>query len=184
MAVPHRRHRTSLESVIVPEPQHLTAEEHGKAIELFNTIIHYFEPLQESTKEYKPITLVRLTKEEISVKDEFLLLFFTFIERDRFGISEDEQKKICLAETVSNMQNFQRWTNEERHALGHSLVKFAMYLIDNFFLPRMSLHAYLHNGILTLPSQSIGHKDSSTYASICFSTYVVRTSYWHPATCL
>ncbi|BCR99988.1 HNH endonuclease signature motif containing protein [Aspergillus luchuensis] len=139
MAVPHRRHRTSLESVIVPEPQHLTAEEHGKAIELFNTIIHYFEPLQESTKEYKPITLVRLTKEEISVKDEFLLLFFTFIERDRFGISEDEQKKICLAETVSNMQNFQRWTNEERHALGHSLVKFAMYLIDNFFLPLKAL---------------------------------------------
>ncbi|KAE8151446.1 hypothetical protein BDV25DRAFT_138866 [Aspergillus avenaceus] len=135
MAVPHRRHRTPLESVIVPEPQHLTAEEHGKATELFNTIIHYFEPLQESTKEYNPITLVRLTKEEISVKDEFLLLFFTFIECDRLGISEDEQKEICLAETLSNMQNFQSWTNEERHALDHSLVKFAMYLIDNFFLP-------------------------------------------------
>ncbi|KKK23942.1 hypothetical protein P175DRAFT_0438077 [Aspergillus ochraceoroseus IBT 24754] len=139
MAVPHHRHCLSLEGVIVPEPQYLTPEEHDKATELFNMIIDYFEPLQKSSKKYKPITLIRLTMEGISVEDEFLIFFFTFIEHNRLGVTEDTE--ICLAETLSSVQSFQGWTDEERHALDDSLVKFAMYLIENFFLPLKALAA-------------------------------------------
>ncbi|KAL4801877.1 hypothetical protein BDV18DRAFT_147716 [Aspergillus unguis] len=136
MAVPIHQHRSSLEGVIFPAPQRLMPEEHDKARKLFDRIITHFEPLQAPGNDYKPITLIRLTKEEVIAEDQFLILSFTFIEHDRLRLMETE---INLSETLSNLHSFQQWTVEERHALNQSLVKFARYLIDNFFLPRMSL---------------------------------------------
>ena len=75
--------------------------------------------------------------EEVFVKDEFLTLFFTHIEHDRLGIAED--KAISLSESLSGLVGFQGWTAEEQYTLDQSLVRFARYLIDNFFLPRMFL---------------------------------------------
>ncbi|KAL4958634.1 uncharacterized protein BDV14DRAFT_37361 [Aspergillus stella-maris] len=139
MAAPIHRHRSSLEGVIFPAPQRLTPEEHDKATRLFDRIIDHFEPLQASGNDYKPITLLRLTKDGVLIEDEFLILSFTFIEHDRLGLTEE--KEIGLAETLSNLHSFQKWTAEKRHALDQSLVKFARYLMDNFFLPLKSLAA-------------------------------------------
>ncbi|KAL2812157.1 hypothetical protein BJX63DRAFT_260143 [Aspergillus granulosus] len=124
-----------MEGVIFPAPQQLGSEEHNKATNLFDRIMDQFEPLQVSDTNYKPITLLRLTKEGVSVKDDFLVFFFTFIEHDRGA----EEKEISLAEILSNLHNFQGWTPEEGHALEQSLVKLARFLVDNFFLPRMLL---------------------------------------------
>ncbi|KAL2810364.1 hypothetical protein BJX63DRAFT_317913 [Aspergillus granulosus] len=132
---PIDRHRSSIEGVIFPKPQQLVSEQHNKATNLFNRIIDQFEPLQVSDN-YKPITLLRLTKEGVSAKDDFLVFFFTFIEHDRLGVAEE--KDISLAEILSNLHNFQGWTPEEGPALEQSLVKFARFLVDNFFLPLKS----------------------------------------------
>ncbi|KKK25084.1 hypothetical protein ARAM_007072 [Aspergillus rambellii] len=126
MAVPLHQHHSSLEGVIFPTP-----EEHDEATNLFNRLIEHFEPLQASNNDYKPITLLRLTKGGVSAEDEFLELFFTFIECDRLGVTEPR-----LAETLATLHNFEGWTSEEQHGLSQSLVEFSSFLMDNFFLPR------------------------------------------------
>ncbi|QQK42134.1 polyketide synthase dehydratase-domain-containing protein [Penicillium digitatum] len=136
MAVPHHRHRTSLEGVIFPPPRRLSPEEHDEATKLFNSLIEHFEPLQASNKGYKPLTLLRLTKGGVSVGDEFLELFFTFIQCDRLGVPET-----TLAETLASLRSFQGWTSEEQHELSQSLVEFSYFLMDNFYLPLKSLAA-------------------------------------------
>ncbi|KAB8232906.1 HNH endonuclease signature motif containing protein [Aspergillus alliaceus] len=60
-------------------------EDYDKATKLFNSIIDHYEPLQAPDNEYKPIPLLRNTKEGVSVKDDCLALFFTFIEANRLG---------------------------------------------------------------------------------------------------
>ena len=134
MTSPHLRHRSSLEGVIFPFPQCLPPQEHDEATELFNKLIQHFEPLEKSYEDYKPITLVRLMKEEVLAEDEFLIFFFTLIERDRPGVTD-----FSLADTLARLDGFDRWTPEKRHVLFQSLVNFTSYLIDNFFLPRTSL---------------------------------------------
>ncbi|KAL5335920.1 hypothetical protein BJX70DRAFT_304963 [Aspergillus crustosus] len=139
MAAPIHRHGSSLEGVIFPASQRLAPEEHEKATKLIDRIINHFEPLQAPGNDYKPITLLRLTREGVHVEDGFLVLSFTFIEHDRLGLTEEEE--IGLAEALSNLHSFQEWTVENQHALDQSLVKFARFLIDSFFLPLKSLAA-------------------------------------------
>ncbi|RAL06606.1 uncharacterized protein BO97DRAFT_23118 [Aspergillus homomorphus CBS 101889] len=151
MAVPHHRHRTSLEGVIFPPPRRLSPEEHNKATSLFSSLVEHFEPLQASNKGYKPLTLLRLTKGGVSAEDEFLELFFTFIEYNQLGVSET-----TLIETLATLHSFQGWTSEEQHGLSQSLIQFSSFLMDNFFLPH-----------------------SSAYAGISFSSRFDRSSYRH-----
>ncbi|KAH8430179.1 HNH endonuclease signature motif containing protein [Aspergillus melleus] len=136
MAAPLKRHRTSLEGVIFPPSQRLAQEEHDEATKLFDRLMDNFEPSQASNNDYKPITLLRLTKGGVNAKDEFLILFFSFIEHERLGVT-----RTSLAETLIGLQGFQGWTSEERNVLYRSLVNFAGYLMDNFFLPLKTLAA-------------------------------------------
>ena len=80
-------------------------------------------------------------KEEISDKDSFLKLFFPFIEHYLDGVSSDEEPSIT--HILSCLDSFTTWTTSDKSALGESLVMFANFLIDNFFLPCMLLYAYL-----------------------------------------
>ncbi|KAH1479494.1 hypothetical protein KXX06_005340, partial [Aspergillus fumigatus] len=84
MERPHRlhRHRSSLEGVIVPSSQPLKVEERGLAIQVFDDIILHFEPCQATDIGYKPVTLIKHMKNEVSEKDEFLVLFFSFIQQE------------------------------------------------------------------------------------------------------
>ncbi|KAI2838196.1 hypothetical protein CBS147321_10996 [Aspergillus niger] len=135
-AIPLRRHRSSLEGVIYPAPQRLAPEKHVEAIKVFDRLIQHFEPLQASNKDYKPMTLLRLMKEEVSSEDEFLVLFFNHIEHGELEVTE-----ASLSKTLARLHSFQEWTSEERDALNQSLANFASYLVDNFFLPLKSLAA-------------------------------------------
>ncbi|KAH2587420.1 hypothetical protein KXW93_007663, partial [Aspergillus fumigatus] len=76
MERPHRphRHRSSLEGVIVPSSQPLNR--------VFDKIILHLEPCQASDIGYEPVTLIKLMNKEVFEKDEFLDLFFTFIQQE------------------------------------------------------------------------------------------------------
>jgi hypothetical protein len=75
------QHHSSLEGVIVPLSQPLKVEERGHMIQLFDKIILHFEPCQATNISYEPVTLIKLMKNKVSEKDEFLDLFFTFIQQ-------------------------------------------------------------------------------------------------------
>ncbi|KAL4931876.1 uncharacterized protein BDV17DRAFT_227681 [Aspergillus undulatus] len=115
-----RRHRSSLEGVIVPSSQPLPPEERDLAIRIFDEITLHFERSQETDSGYKPITLIRLMKHEVSETDEFLSFFFSFTGQD---LLDEEDGGI------------------EQGTLSESLVTFAKYLMDNFFLPLKALAA-------------------------------------------
>ncbi|KAH1447010.1 hypothetical protein KXW65_003720 [Aspergillus fumigatus] len=137
MERPHRlhRHRSSLEGVIVPSSQPLKVEERGLAIQVFDDIILHFEPCQATDIGYKPVTLIRLMKNEVSEKDEFLVLFFSFIQQELLG----EREGTGLEQILSHLARFSVWQAEETNALRGCLVNFAKYLVDNFFLPLKAL---------------------------------------------
>ena len=58
--------------------QPLPPEERDLAIRIFDEITLHFERSQETDSGYKPISLIRLMKHEVSEKDEFLSFFFSF----------------------------------------------------------------------------------------------------------
>jgi hypothetical protein len=125
------RHRSSLEGVIVPSSQPLKVEERGLAIQVFDKIILHFEPCQATDIGYEPVTLIKLMKNEVSEKDEFLDLFFAFIQQELLG----EREGTGLEQILSHLDRFCVWSAEETNALRDCLVVFAKYLVDNFFLP-------------------------------------------------
>lgn len=81
MERPHRLHRhcSSLEGVIVSSSQPLVVQERGLAIRVFDEIIRHFEPCQAINIGYNPVTLIKPMKNEVSEKDKFLGLVFSFI---------------------------------------------------------------------------------------------------------
>lgn len=186
MAAPLHRHRSSLEGIIVPRHQPLKPEDYNKANILFDSITTQFEPSQATDKAYKPITLIRLVKEEVADKDDFLDLFFSFVKHDLYGDSEGrerrERRELNFAQILLSLEDFAVWTADKKNTLGESVTTFARYLMDNFFLPRTLLNTYLKCIILTLFSQSTGCKDSSTHAGIPFSCSTIRTGYWYSTT--
>ncbi|PYH31387.1 uncharacterized protein BO87DRAFT_124860 [Aspergillus neoniger CBS 115656] len=129
--------------VIVPAPQPLKPEDRDAALRLFDSIIEQYEPSQATEKGLKPVSLIRLMKEKISDKDSFFKLFFPFIERHLDGVSNDTEPSI--AHILARLDSFSTWTTSGRSALGESLVIFANFLIDNFFLPYMLLYTCLKN---------------------------------------
>lgn len=128
------RHRSSLEGVIVPSPQPLKVEERSLAIQVFDNIMLHFEPCQATNISYKPVTLIKLMKNKVSEKDEFLDLFFTFIQQELLS----EREGTGLEQILSHLNRFCIWSAEETNALHDCLVAFAKYFIDNF-LPLESL---------------------------------------------
>ncbi|KAL6232028.1 hypothetical protein BDW75DRAFT_28534 [Aspergillus navahoensis] len=70
-------------------------------------------------------------KNEVSEKDEFLDLFFSFIQQELLG----EREGTGLEKILSHLARFCVWSAEETNALRDCLVIFAKYLVDNFFLP-------------------------------------------------
>lgn len=122
MERPHRphRHRSSLEGVIVPSSQPLNR--------VFDKIILHLEPCQASDIGYEPVTLIKLMNNEVFEKDEFLDLFFTFIQQELLG----ETEGTGLEQILSHIDRFCVWSAEETNALRDCLVVFAKYLVDNF----------------------------------------------------
>ncbi|RAL03626.1 uncharacterized protein BO80DRAFT_289179 [Aspergillus ibericus CBS 121593] len=133
-----RRHRSSLEGVIVPSSQPLPPEERDLAIRIFEEITLHFERYQATNSGYKPITLIRLMKHEVSETDEFLSFFFSFTGQD---LLDEEDGGIGLDQILSHLAGFSNWSAEEKDALSESFVTFAKYLVDNFFLPLKALAA-------------------------------------------
>lgn len=150
MAAPHRRHRMSLEGVIVPLPQPLTREDHDAAMSLFDSLVKQFEHSDPIGKGLKPVTLVRLVKDEVSDKDSFLRFFFCFIEEHLDGTSKSND--FNLAQSLSRLGSFATWTTEGTDALHNGLVKFAKTLMDNCFLPCMLRCTYLKTRDADMPS--------------------------------
>lgn len=128
---PRNRHRSSLEGVIVPSSQPLKPEDRDLAIRIFAEIIVHFEPLQVADSGYKPVTLIKHMENEVSEKDEFLILFFSYIRQD---LLLEEQSDID--QILSHLSDHSGWSAEEENVLTGSLLMFAKYLVDNFFLPR------------------------------------------------
>jgi hypothetical protein len=137
----------------------LKVEERGLAIRVFDEIIRHFEPCQATDIGYKPVTLIRLMKNEVSEKDEFLDLFFSFIQQDLLG----EREGTGLEQILSYLARFDVLSAEEINALRDCLVIFAKYLVDNFFLPRKFPGAAPDASDLCFPSKSVGSKNPPTH---------------------
>ncbi|KAE8150581.1 hypothetical protein BDV25DRAFT_108046 [Aspergillus avenaceus] len=71
---------------------------------------------------------------EVSEKDEFLNLFFSYIRQD---LLLEEQSG--LDQILSHLSGHSGWSAEEENVLSGSLLMFAKYLVDNFFLPLKAL---------------------------------------------
>lgn len=155
---PHpRRHRSSLEGIIVPSSQPLNPGERDLAIRLFNEIVGHFESSQGKDSGYKPVTLIRLMKNEVSEKDEFLNLFYSFLRQELL-----EQKEARLEQILSHLARFSHWPARDFDALRDSIGRFAKYLVDNFFLPR-KVPGYIESKTLTTLSQSVSSEDTSIH---------------------
>lgn len=147
------RHRSSLEGVIVPSLQPLKVEERSLAIQVFDNIMLHFEPCQATNISYKPVTLIKLMKNKVSEKDEFLDLFFTFIQQELLS----EREGTGLEQILSHLNRFCIWSAEETNALHDCLVAFAKYFIDNF-LPCKFPGATLDISHLLFPVESLAVK--------------------------
>ncbi|KUL83109.1 hypothetical protein ZTR_11023 [Talaromyces verruculosus] len=91
-------------------------------------------PLQENLEsKYKAITLIRVTKDEVSETEEFLKLFFSFLQRIILNIDEDCDD---IGQILSHLDDIPGLSTEERHILSKGLADFSASLIDSFFLPR------------------------------------------------
>ncbi|PWY81598.1 hypothetical protein BO94DRAFT_443735, partial [Aspergillus sclerotioniger CBS 115572] len=127
-----RRHCSSVEGVIIPSS--LKPDERDLAIRVFEDIIVHFEPLQAADSGYKPVTLINLMKCEVSEKDEFLNLFFSFIQQDLL-----QEKHVGIDKILSHLSGQFDWSAEKKNTLSNSLITFAKFLVDNFFLPLKAL---------------------------------------------
>jgi hypothetical protein len=109
----------------------LKVEERGLAIRVFDEIILHFELCQATDTGYRPVTLIRLMKDEVSEKDEFLDLFFSFVQQDLLG----ERGGTGLEQSYPTLPDFVSGQLKTQNVLGDCLVDFAKYLVDNFHLP-------------------------------------------------
>lgn len=119
------RHQSSLEGIINFSPTApLDAKVRAQAKRKFLTIVNLFEAAGAADKhdQYDRAKLVRLTYEYAcseESRDVFLKAFF-----DAIGFPID-------GENVD-------FDSDEQETLGLALFRFADYLFDNFFLPRMA----------------------------------------------
>lgn len=135
MTFPHNQRQMFLEGVRPLRP------DRDAALRLFDSIIQHFEPSQTIKNSFIPVTLIRLTKEEVLDKDSFINLFFPLIEHYLDGTPLDT--KPSLHRILPRLDGFITWTTENQRALGESLAMFARFLIDDFFLPCRLLYTSL-----------------------------------------
>lgn len=120
--------------MVAPQTQHLKPEERDSANRIFDDIVREYEPIQEKLEsKYKPITLIRVTKDEVSQTDEFLMLFFRFLQRMILNIDEEDCEDI--GRIVSHLDDIRSLSAKQKSALGRGLADFCASLIDSFFLP-------------------------------------------------
>ena len=132
---PRLRHRSSLEGVIVPPSETLNPQEHQLVEQMFDEIIQSFKLSLSTIDTYDPLTIIQLMKAEVCEKDEFLKLFFSFIQQELLGQQDNET--VDVNPILSHLASLPTWSSGERCTLGRSIDAFAKYLIDTFFLPRM-----------------------------------------------
>ena len=129
------RHCSSLEGVIVPPSETLNPQEHQLVGQMFDEIIQSFKLSRSTIDTYDPLTIIQLMKAEVCEKDEFLKLFFSFIQQELLGQQDNET--VDVNPILSHLASLPTWSSGERCTLGRSIDAFAKYLIDTFFLPRM-----------------------------------------------
>lgn len=126
MALPHNQRQMFLKEVQSSNPDR-------DALGLFDHIIQYFELSQATENVFKPVTLIRLMKEEVSDKEVFVNLFFPLIENHPNGTPLD--KEPTLLRILDRLNSFATWATEDQSVLDEGLAVFARFLIDNCFLP-------------------------------------------------
>lgn len=120
--------------MVAPQTQHLKPAERDPAYRIFDDVIREYEPIQEKLEsKYKPITLIRVMKDEVSETDEFLSLLFTFLQRVILNIDEDHDD---IGQILSHLDDIPSLSTEERFILSKGLAVFSASLIDSSFLPR------------------------------------------------
>lgn len=123
MAVPHHRHQASLESIFrVSSSPPLEASQHEQAHGRFKEILDHYEGTVPPNRQYKRPELLRLTYNYASggkSKDNVLRAFFNAI-----SLSIDENTSVDFSD------------KETEQRISNKLIRFADFLIENFFLPR------------------------------------------------
>jgi hypothetical protein len=122
---PLHRHQSSLEGILDFSSQPpLDPIRHEAAARLFNKLIDCFDTLPADNDDYSRVILVRLTYEYARTdesKGNFLRAFF-----DSAGIP--------IVNTF-NGEEVDLADEDQRAALHNSILNFADYLFENFFLP-------------------------------------------------
>ncbi|KAE8356841.1 hypothetical protein BDV28DRAFT_126299 [Aspergillus coremiiformis] len=126
-----------LQGDIPPALPPVKPEDNGAAPRLFDSIISHFEPLQTTKNGFKPVTLIRLLKEEVSDTDGFLQLFFPFIEH----YLDNDSNETDLARILPRLHSMAPWSTKDNHGIGACLIEFANFLMNNFFIPLKALAA-------------------------------------------
>ncbi|KNG84874.1 hypothetical protein ANOM_006867 [Aspergillus nomiae NRRL 13137] len=80
----------------------LKPKELNLAIETFNKIIVHFDASQTNDSGYKPATLIDLMRNEVFEKDDFLGLFFAYIQQGLL----DESRGTDLDPILSHLAGF------------------------------------------------------------------------------
>ena len=136
MASPLHRHQSSLQGFLdFSSPTILEPHQLSRAVEIFNSLVSRYEPLQADHRRYGYITLLRTVHEFVVSKDNFLKHLFLFIGRDlRQGQDVSEPD---FAKALSRFSDLNSWEGKQSVELQQTLAAFSDYLVDNFFLPRI-----------------------------------------------
>lgn len=133
MAVPHGRHRSSLEGFIdfsAPEP--LDPKVQADATRLLLQLLDHFEPSQE-TDQYKRFTLLRAIHDHTPSKDTFLTHLFLKLGQENMESQGETDPN--LSRVLSYMMKFESMTTTEKDKIGHTMSDFAELIFEHFLLP-------------------------------------------------
>ena len=126
-ATPHHRHQSSLEGIIdFSKRSPLTAEQYRRARRRFDQLISHFDAADgapSSSEGYDRVKLVRLTYEYARSEESQGNFLRAFFESANIPIDGDDDVDLSAA--------------DRRDELRGSLINFADYLFENFFLPCM-----------------------------------------------
>lgn len=153
-SAPHHRHQSSLETVInFSLGLALGANQRAQAKKRFNHIINHFQARDNDNGPYKRSVLVRLTYEYACSEESQDIFLQAFFQTITLSIDEDIQI------------DFNNKDIEEE--VYSTLLGFADYLLDNFFLPcKARVLPLLVYANIYAPSKSFYQKDSPALSRI------------------
>ena len=135
----HHRHRDSLEEVLVfPKPSKDKPDKDeleklwAPAADIFTRLVRFFQPTEHTYKGYKRVTLLNIMSDEVEDKEMFLRYMFTFLEKDCFGLADDQNFDLSLA--ISHYEDFEEQQPRQQQ-FEKSFSAFADHLITAFFIP-------------------------------------------------